>query len=194
MNALEQQVEEQIDAVELVARGVTNCARCGRTLTDPVSVKRGLGPVCYGLSGGGIFDGNMDVPDEEWARRERLIVAGGEVDFGVNWRYPVEGIGVGYTMRVSVRFHEGRFETYGHVNRYGHPDGDDEVVFVRTTDLKEAYQAAIEAGPRYTAMAHRAQVQAARAAARQSRVLELFRASKEVTDDVRSRVHGRRAM
>jgi len=26
---------------------VTRCARCGRKLTDPVSIKRGYGPVCW---------------------------------------------------------------------------------------------------------------------------------------------------
>jgi len=188
MNALEQQVEEQIDAVELVARGVTNCARCGRTLTDPVSVKRGLGPVCYGLSGGGIFDGNMDVPDEEWARREKLLEAGGEIDLGVNWQYPVQGIGVGYTMRVSVRFREGQYEAYGFVNRYGHPDGDDEIVFCRSLVLKEAYQAAIEAGPRFTAMAHRARQRAIRAAARQSGLFHALQTAtpEGATDHVRA--------
>jgi hypothetical protein len=31
-----------------VTRATTTCARCGRQLTNPVSVQRGYGPVCWG--------------------------------------------------------------------------------------------------------------------------------------------------
>jgi hypothetical protein len=188
MNALVAEVEERFDEITSLARGAANCARCGRTLTDPVSVKRGMGPICYRSSGGEVFDKDMDASDEEWARREKLLEAGGEIDLGVNWQYPVQGIGVGYTMRVSVRFREGQYEAYGFVNRYGHPDGDDEIVFCRSLVLKEAYQAAIEAGPRFTAMAHRARQRAIRAAARQSGLFHALQTAtpEGATDHVRA--------
>ena len=32
----------------VVGSAVSVCARCGRPLTDPISIERGLGPVCFG--------------------------------------------------------------------------------------------------------------------------------------------------
>jgi len=37
-------------AVRVVAHHCGKCARCGRMLTDPESIERGIGPVCVGLS------------------------------------------------------------------------------------------------------------------------------------------------
>lgn len=190
MNALEQQNQEKIDAIIESVRGVTNCARCGRRLTDPVSVKRGMGSVCYTFSGGGVFDKDLDASDDEWTRRRKLLQAGGEIDLGVNWRYPSEGIGLGYSMRVSLRFRDGRYEAYGLVNRFGpgrSGDGDKEIVFAQTVDIREAHQAAVDAGPTYTALTYRARRQAAKAATRQMKLKQKLQPALEgVTDHVRS--------
>lgn len=45
------------------------CMRCNRILSNPHSIARSRGPVCYKKSGG--------ADDKEWARREELLKAGG---------------------------------------------------------------------------------------------------------------------
>ena len=143
------------------------CARCNRALKDPKSIDRGMGPKCWSESGGGIFAPDLDADDKEWARREEALRAGEEIDVGANWDYPDPGnIIRGYYMRVSVRYKDGSFEAYGHLTKAGQPC--QEVVFARG-DIKAAYKAAVEAGPRYTAMAHRMRKQAGRKARKHMR-------------------------
>ena len=38
--------EGRDDGINTVAK-IGKCARCGRALSDPVSIRRGLGPTCY---------------------------------------------------------------------------------------------------------------------------------------------------
>ena len=40
------QRQEGQSGINTVAK-IGKCARCGRALSDPVSIRRGLGPVCY---------------------------------------------------------------------------------------------------------------------------------------------------
>jgi len=132
----------------------SKCARCGRALKDPVSIERGIGPVCYEKSGGGVFDADLNVDEKEWQRREELLKHGGEIYLGVNWDYPDPGNLIrGYTMRVSLRYRDGAFEAYGRMYKAG--QGYKEVIFERSADIKTAYKAAILAGPLSTAQAHR---------------------------------------
>jgi len=74
---------EQTDSAPIVAdrtiggKGVGECGRCGRKLTNPHSIARGLGPICYKRSGGGIFDSDMMASEEEWADRAEDLRRGG---------------------------------------------------------------------------------------------------------------------
>jgi hypothetical protein len=130
------------------------CTRCGRQLTDPVSIDRALGPVCYAKSGGGIFDRDLEADEKEWKRREDLLKNGGEIDLGVNWDYPDPGNLIrGCFMRISVRFRDGAFEAYGHVYKPGR--GTEEIIFARDTDIKAVYRTAVIAGPISNAQAYR---------------------------------------
>lgn len=134
---------------------VMRCVRCGRALTDPVSMSRKLGPVCYRKSGGGVFDRDLKAGEKEWKRREKLLKSGGEIDLGVNWDYPDPGNFIrGSFMRISLRFRDGAFEAYGSVYRPGR--GTEEVIFARGNDLRTVYAEAVAAGPIATAQAHRA--------------------------------------
>lgn len=138
------------------------CARCRRKLTDPVSVRRGMGPVCWSQSNGGIFDKDLEASNQEWARRERLLRNGGEIDFGTNWQcIDPYNEAIQLTMRVSVRYKDGAFEAYGHVYRFD--GGPAEIVFARCADIRTAYQEAILAGPACNAVAYAAQKATARA-------------------------------
>lgn len=140
--------------------------RCNRTLKNPHSIARSLGPVCYKASGGGVFDSDLNASDEEWARREELLKAGGEIDLGVNWDYPVPGTFLrSCYMRVSVRYKDGAFEAYGSIKRLGESQ-EEEMVFASGQDLKAVYREAIAAGPTTTAQAYRARKQAIRDAKR----------------------------
>ncbi|GEA17528.1 DUF6011 domain-containing protein [Moorella sp. E306M] len=151
-----------------VSQGSGTCARCKRKLTNPHSVARSLGPVCYSKSGGGAFDADLQADEKEWARREQLLKAGGEIDLGVNWEYPDPGNMIAsYNMRVSVRYREGAYEAYGHITLAGKEA--QEIVFARGQDLKVIYREAVAAGPTYTAMAYRARQEAGREAMRQWR-------------------------
>lgn len=64
----------------------------------------------------------------------------GEIDFGVNWDYPLEN-GWSAKMRVSVRYNDGAFEAYGCLYKPGKEH--EEVVFARGQDLKVIYREAI---------------------------------------------------
>lgn len=144
-----------------------SCMRCNRILSNPRSIARSLGPVCYKKSGGGVFDADLQADEKEWARREELLKAGGEIDLGVNWDYPDPGNMIrGYSMRVSVRFKDGAFEAYGCLYK---PGKEEEVVFARGQDLKVIYREAIAAGPTATAQAYQARKQAFRQAKRAAR-------------------------
>ena len=126
----------------------SKCARCGRALKDPVSIERGIGPICYEKSGGGVFDADLNVDEKEWQRREELLKHGGEIYLGVNWDYPDPGNLIrGYTMRVSLRYRDGAFEAYGRMYKAGRYKSNLE----RSADIKTAYKAAILAGPLSTA-------------------------------------------
>ncbi|HHY95893.1 MAG TPA: hypothetical protein GX513_12935 [Firmicutes bacterium] len=166
----QQQGLESIGASTIVAdrpagrKGVGNCARCGRKLTNPHSIARNLGPVCYAKSGGGAFDGELQATEEEWHRREQLLQRGGEHDFGW-WDY-VERTRDGLApvkrgMRISIRCEMGRYIAYGAICRLGDVTG--EVVFYSGCDLKAAWRAAIAAGPESNAAAYRVEREITRA-------------------------------
>lgn len=157
-----------VNEIKETDQGVGTCARCKRKLTNPHSVARSLGPVCYGKSGGGIFDADLQADEKEWARREELLKAGGEIDLGVNWEYPDPGNMIAsYHMRVSVRYREGAYEAYGHIFLAGKEA--QEIVFARSQDLKLVYREAVAAGPTYTAMAYRERREAGKEAMRKWR-------------------------
>jgi hypothetical protein len=142
------------------------CARCGRKLTDPVSVARGIGPVCWGQSGGDVFEGDLEASDEEWARREECLRSGGEVDLGCNWRFDPstrEEPCLPCHIRISLRHVGGEFEAYGTLLDSHEYVSRTEVVFRRSEDLKTAYRAAVNAGPRCEAEVYRLQRAARRA-------------------------------
>ncbi len=136
---------------EEVIKQTSTCLRCGRKLSNPHSIARCLGPVCYKKSGGGTFDDDLNADDKEWTRREEHLRSGGEIDLGVNWRYPL-GNGFSTNMRVSVRYRDGIFEAYGKIFD---PRGDREIIIASSRNLRAVYKAAIAAGPTYTAMAYR---------------------------------------
>ena len=46
-----------------------NCGKCGRTLTDPVSIARGIGPECYGQETGS----SHELKNDPERRAEQLI-------------------------------------------------------------------------------------------------------------------------
>lgn len=144
---------------------VGTCLRCHRRLTNPHSVARMLGPVCYGKSGGGAFDRDLQVSEEEWQRREKLLQSGGESDFGY-WDYTVqtEGSSVVLTrvMRISVRYRDGMYEAYGHVDSIAH-SVQAETLFYRGNDIRECWRAAVAAGPESNARAYRVRHETARA-------------------------------
>lgn len=148
---------------ELRAR-TRECGRCGRKLTNPHSIARSLGPVCYRKAGGGVFDGDLNASEAEWARREQLLRHGGEHDFG--WwdcvYTPPDGepMILRRAMLVSVRYRDGMYEAFGDVMFQGcHVD---ERVFYRGPDIREAWRAAIAAGPESNAAAYRAEREIAR--------------------------------
>lgn len=137
------------------------CLRCGRPLKDERSIKRGMGPICWRKAHGDVFESDLQASDQEWARREEHLKMGGEIDLGVNWRYPIqteEGWTLAVQMRVSVRYKDGAFEAYGFL--YDPPRGHDkEIIFDRHENLRVVYRTAVEAGPTYSAMADYAQKQ-----------------------------------
>jgi len=126
----------------------SKCVRCGRMHTDPKSIERGMGPICWGKSRGDIFEKDLEADEQEWKRRESVLKSGGEIDFGCNWQYidynPEMAIQLPVNMRVSLRYKDGAYEVYGVIYD---PKGNREVVFHRTSDIKDAYKAAVQAGP-----------------------------------------------
>lgn len=145
------------------------CTRCHRGLKDPQSVARSMGPICWAESGGDIFEADLQADEKEWTRREELLRHGGEVDFGVNWQYPVPDnvLPTAFNLRVSVRYKDGNFEAYGVV--YG-PGTNYEIVFASSPDIKAIYRAAVEAGPTCTARAHWTKMQAVKKARKMMRI------------------------
>lgn len=143
---------------------VGKCSRCGRKLTDPVSVRRGMGPVCWSACNGDVFESDLEASPDEWARREALLRGGGEIDFGCNWRHieydPKMAIQLPVSMRVSLRYlpDSDCFEAYGVVFD---PRGKYEISFGESRDIREAYRMAVNAGPESEAQVYRIQ-QAAR--------------------------------
>ncbi|NPV72173.1 MAG: hypothetical protein HPY55_16335 [Firmicutes bacterium] len=150
-------------------KGPTSCARCKRRLTNPHSIARSLGPVCYKASGGGAFDKDMQASEAEWERRADDLRKGGEWDFGM-WDYVVQPRQPGdlpfvlhHTLRVSVRFQDGKFEAYGYVcSPLDIPEEEREIVFYRGDDIRACWAAAIAAGPESNAAAYRAEREIAR--------------------------------
>jgi len=129
---------------------MNKCVRCNRNLKDPVSVKRGMGPICWAASSGDVFEKDLEADEQEWSRRERTLKDGGEIDLGCNWQYidydPEMALQLPVRMRVSIRFQAGAgaFEAYG-VAFY--PGEEKEIIFERSTDIKTVYRAAVLAGP-----------------------------------------------
>lgn len=126
------------------------CSRCHRALRDPVSVRRGMGPVCWANSMGDAFERDLEASDEEWARREKLLRADGEIDLGHNWEYDQGQDFLPWMVRVSLRFNSvtARFEAYGSLVNPGRPSlHEAEIIFGASADLKTAYAAAVKAGP-----------------------------------------------
>jgi len=115
-----------------------------------------MGPVCWAASGGDAFEADLEVSDEEWARREAVLRNGGEIDLGCNWEYDQGEDYLPCRVRVSLRFNAalGLFEAYGSLIN---PDRrlimQEEVVFEDGTDLRAVYAAAVMAGPRCAAQA-----------------------------------------
>ena len=140
----------------MVGKRASGCARCGRKLTNPHSIGRSLGPVCYRKTGGGVFDGDLIDIVAELALREQLLNRGGEHDFGW-WDYveqtPGGPVPVTRGLRISVRCEMGRYIAYGAFHKFGLVTG--EVVFYNGPDLREAWRAAIAAGPECNAAAYR---------------------------------------
>ncbi len=130
------------------------CTRCHRRLMDPVSIYRGMGPVCWAASNGDAFAADMEASDEEWARREKLLKAGGEIDLGCHREFDLEfDQGEDYMpcrLRVSIRYlsETDEFEAYG---RLVSPSAsvymdNQEVSFLNDRDLRAVYAAAVMAG------------------------------------------------
>lgn len=145
--------------------GSSTCERCKRGLTNQVSRSRGLGPVCYGKSGGGVFDKDLEADEKEWERRrEHLMLAkaegepyGPEIDLGVNWRVYRDGylpLSIGIAIRYN--FDTENFEAYGRINHLSADDPNFETVYYSGKDLKEAYRAGVAAGPKEQANCDRA--------------------------------------
>lgn len=156
-------------------KGPASCARCKRRLTNPHSIARNLGPVCYKASGGGAYDSDMQASEAEWERRAEDLRKGGEWDFGT-WDWVVRPREPGdlpfvihHTLRVSVRFRDGQFEAYGHVGYAFVPEEEREVIFYRGDDIRACWAAAIAAGPECNAAAYRAEREIARAWKAQAR-------------------------
>lgn len=151
-------------------KGPSGCMRCGRKLTNPHSIARNLGPVCYKKSGGGAFESQLEVPEEQWELRAEAMRRGGEADFGY-WDCVVQTehgpVVLIRAMRVSVRFRDGAFEAYG--TRFLPGGGKEDVVFYRGGDVRECWRAAIAAGPESAAAAYRTQREIARAWKAQAR-------------------------
>lgn len=106
-----------------------------------------------------MFDDDLKADEKEWTRREQLLKAGGEIDLGVNWQYPL-GNGFSTPMRVSIRYRDEAYEAYGAVYSLL---GGEEIIIARSENLKEVYREAIAAGPTYSAMAYRERKRADRA-------------------------------
>jgi hypothetical protein len=167
---------ESMGSAQMVAdslggrKGSGSCGRCGRKLTNPHSIARNLGPVCYRKSGGGAFDGELQADEEEWQRREQLLQRGGEHDFGW-WDYveqtPDGPVPVTRGLRISIRCEMGRYIVYGAFHKFGLVTG--EIVFYNGTDLRAAWRAAIAAGPECNAAAYRVRRDIARAWRAQAR-------------------------
>lgn len=138
-----------MDAIKSAGR----CACCGRALTDPQSVARSMGPVCWGKCNGDVFEADLDASDEEWARRQQLLLRGGESDLGVNWRFTDGPLQVPLPMRVSMRHKDGAFEAYGSVAFVG--SEVKEIVFARGQDIRAVWREAVNAGPRCNAETER---------------------------------------
>ncbi|MEW6049193.1 MAG: DUF6011 domain-containing protein [Bacillota bacterium] len=156
-------------------KGPTSCARCNRKLTNPHSIARTLGPVCYRKSGGGMYDSDMQASEAEWERRAEDLRKGGEWDCGT-WDWVVRPKEPGdlpfvvrRTLRVSVRFKGGQFEAYGHVGYAFVPEEEREVLFYRGDDIRACWAAAIAAGPECNAAAYRTEQQLTRAWKAQAR-------------------------
>ncbi len=132
------------------------CTRCHRPLRDPVSVARGMGPVCWAHSMGGTFEDDLEVSDEEWARREKLLHDDGKIDLGCNWEYDQGEDYLPCTVRVSLRFNPALsvFEAYGYlINADRRLINEAEVVFEQGSNLRVVYAAAVKAGPTCAAQA-----------------------------------------
>ena len=68
----------------------TTCLRCGRPLTDPVSIERSIGPECYGQVTGSVHERKGDpLSDRVAAAEERVIDAqarGNDSDVDRAWK------------------------------------------------------------------------------------------------------------
>lgn len=161
MCVVEKSLDERIQTLQ--GKGSGQCARCNRALKDPVSIDRGLGPVCYSKSGGGVFDKDMEADEQEWDRRKQhLMLArtplgngqfepyGPEIDLGANWTFyrpeisvlPLRG-----SISVRYNFDTENFEGYARIHQLPKNDPNREIVYYSGKDLRAAYRAAVSAGP-----------------------------------------------
>lgn len=140
--------------VESVGVGrVGQCRVCGRRLTDPASVARGIGPICWRKAGGGLFERVMEADERTWAERERILKNGGEYDLGSNWQMDIQESLVPLKARVSIRWNPEQhvYEVYA-VGWFGHERREERVLF-SSPNIKEAFLAGVQAGPELTASA-----------------------------------------
>lgn len=132
------------------------CARCNRLLTDPESIKRGLGPVCAAKVRLSAFTSDLQLDNREINAIADRLKRGGERDYGCNWRYYHADTEQFYTVRISLRYNRNKekFEVYGFIQGFV-PNNKNEFVITETADIREAIEVACFAGPRYTAEADR---------------------------------------
>lgn len=152
-------------------QGAGRCRVCGRNLRDPESVRRGIGPICWRRVSGGAFDDVLNADDATWEERERRLRAGGEYDLGAGWQMMIDAEHSS-TARVSVRFNKetGLYEVYAAgIDLTARPVQTVHRVLYATADIRDAFRAAVQAGPELTAGVLRQRREAVQAWRRQAR-------------------------
>lgn len=70
----------------LVAQEEDRCGKCGRALTDPVSIARGIGPDCYGAETGSKHETKHN-HEEVSPEASQTVLAGAGFNREENWRF-----------------------------------------------------------------------------------------------------------